>query len=89
ARGSVSVASGPEGWLSSGALGVPEEERDDDDDGGGGDGQPILVTMETQTEDDIEGVTERGNVSKLPPWAKPYVPPPKDDVVPKSTADST
>lgn len=87
ARGSVSVASGPEGWLSSGALGVPEEESDDDDDGG--DSQPILVTMETQTEDDIEGVTERGNVPKLPPWAKPYVAPPKDDVVPQSTADST
>ncbi|CAB1112513.1 unnamed protein product [Ectocarpus sp. CCAP 1310/34] len=88
AIGAVPVASSPEGWLSSVALGVPEEESDDDDNGGG-DGQPILVTMETQTEDDIEGVTERGNVPKLPPWAKPYVPPPKDDVVPESTADST
>lgn len=88
ARGSASAASGPEGWLSSGALGVPEEESGDEDDDGDN-SQPILVTMETQTEDDIEGVTERGNVPKLPPWAKPYVPPPKDDVVPDSTVDST
>lgn len=90
-------ASGPGGWLSSGALGVAVEDEsddDDDDDGGGpggGDagenGRGVAVTIETQTEEDIESITKRGatekaNVPKLPPWAKPYVPPPKPETEP-------
>eukprot|EP00752_Nemacystus_decipiens_P003979 g3644.t1 len=80
----VSAASGPGGWLSSGALGAPtEDESDEDGDGdGGGHGRAVMVTMDTQTEDDIEAVTERGDAPKLPPWAKPWTPPPKPEVAP-------
>ncbi len=85
------TAGGPGGWLGSGALGVPVEDDNDEDsrDGGGGDdsGRGAAVTIETQTEDDIGAVTERGAVEKgdapkLPPWAKPWTPPPKPEVVP-------
>jgi len=87
---SVPVANGPGGWLSAGALGVPTEDEcgDDDHEGGGGDEKAVvLATIETQTEDDIVAVTERGAVEKdggrkLPPWAKPWTPPPKPQVVP-------
>eukprot|EP00752_Nemacystus_decipiens_P017433 g15627.t1 len=83
ARPSSSVG-GPAGWLSSGALGAPtEDESDEDGDGdGGGHGRAVMVTMDTQTEDDIEAVTERGDAPKLPPWAKPWTPPPKPEVAP-------
>ena len=82
--GGVSAASGPGGWLGSGGLGIPAEEESDEDDGGGGGGggRAVMVTMETQTEDDIEEVTKNGGTRKLPPWAKPWTPPPKPEVVP-------
>lgn len=88
------TASGPAGWLSGGALGVPTEDNSDDESdgsshGGGGSektkGQ--AVTIETQTEEDIGAVTEGGatekvNSPKLPPWAKPWVPPPEPEATP-------
>lgn len=80
--------SGPGGWLSSGALGAPAEDESGDEDSGGGEtDRGVGVTIETQTEEDIEAVTKggttgKGNAPKLPPWAKPYVPPPKPEVVP-------
>lgn len=84
------AASGPGGWLSSGALGVPAEDAGDEDgDGdGGGDGRAVMVTMDTQTEDDIEAVTERGDAPKLPPWAKPWTPPPKPEALPDDTPEA-
>lgn len=68
------------GWLSAGgALGVPVDPESDDDGGGGGDGfgrdRPTMVSGETQTDDDIEGIVKRGEVPKLPPWAKRWTPP--------------
>lgn len=85
------------GWLSPRALGVPtgDESVDrDDDEGGDGDFQGVRVTIETQTDDDIEAVTERwatekGGGSKLPPWAKPWVPSPKHQVVPDPAPEAT
>lgn len=97
ARGSVSNASGPGGWLTSGALGVEPRGESDDDDDDAGDGQPTArgegITIETQTEDDIEAVTKSGVVekvgeSKLPPWAKPHVPPPKTEKVEDTPAET-
>ncbi len=94
-RVSVSVASGPEGWLGSGALGVPTQDESDDDEGDSGDGKGVvLATIETQTEDDIEAVTERGAIEKgggrqLPPWAKPWTPPPKPQAVPDPSPEET
>lgn len=88
------TASGPAGWLSAGALGVPTEdssgeESDVSSRGGGGSvkGKGEAVTIETQTEEDIEAITEKGatekaNSPKLPPWAKPWIPPPKKEVAP-------
>lgn len=87
-------------WLGSGALGVPagdESDDDDDDDDesdGGGGRSGVGVTIETQTEDDIEAFTEGGaiekeNAPKLPPWAKPWVPPPKPEVVPDVAPEVT
>lgn len=95
---SSAAAGGPGGWLGSGALGVPTEDDEDDEDGGGDggvgsdDGRGVAVTIETQTEDDIEAVTERGaaekaSATKLPPWAKPWTPPPKPEVVPEAPAE--
>lgn len=88
------TAGGPAGWLGSGALGIPAEDdiSEDDDDGGGGgsdNGRGVGVTIETQTEDHIKAVTEKGvieqeNASKLPPWAKSWVPPPKPEVAPET-----
>ena len=98
ARLSVSAASGPGGWLSAGALGVPTEDGHDDDDEeqeiGDGNGKAVGVTIDTQTEDDIEAVTQRGGAEKnsgrkLPPWAKPWVPPPKPQVVPDPSPEVT
>lgn len=91
-RRSSSSMGGAAGWLGSGALGVPTEDESDKDDvgagsGGGGDGsRGVGVTIETQTEDDIEavtkgGATESGNAPKLPPWAKPWVPSAEPKVV--------
>ena len=82
------VAGGPGAWISAGALGVsPEAARDEEEDHDhAGGGKVMLVTMETQTEDDIEavtetGATEKGGAPKLPPWAKPWIPSPKPQVV--------
>lgn len=78
--------SGPGGWLGSGALGVPtEDESDDDGDvGGSGGGGPVMVSLETQTDEDIEGIVKRGEVPKLPPWAKRWTPPVPEPVVVES-----
>ena len=88
ARGVESVVVGPGGWLGAGTLRVPTEQESDDDDDeiSGGDGRGTAVTIETQTED-IEafmkrGATEKDGAPKLPPWAKPWVSPPKSQVVP-------
>lgn len=94
------TASGPGGWLSSGVLGVPVDDNSSEDrgdgvgDGGGGNdyGRGIGVTVETQTEDDIKAVTEegtieKGNAPKLPPWAKPWTPPPKPEVIPNTNSE--
>ncbi|CAM9447366.1 unnamed protein product [Ectocarpus sp. 8 AP-2014] len=96
ARGSVSGTGGPGGWLSSGALGVPAKDESDEEEGSGGDNdrRGAAVTIETQTDDDIEaatrGAAEKGNTRKLPPWAKPYVPPdPIPEVVPDTAAEPT
>lgn len=88
--GHSTAAGEPTGWLGSGALGVPTEDGSDQEDGGIGDGggeddRGVGVTVETQTEDDIQAVVEKGtvekqNVRKLPPWAKPWVPPSKPEV---------
>ena len=98
------TAGGPAGWLSSGALGIPAEDESDDDDGdgdgdgGGGGGSDdrrgVGVTIETQTEDDIQAVTDQGAIKKetapkLPPWAKPWTPPPKPEVVPETAPEVT
>lgn len=77
-KGKVSVpaASGPGGWLAAGSLGVPvDEESDEQEEGGGNGGRAVMVTAETQTEEDIEGIVKRGDAPKLPPWAKVWVPP--------------
>ncbi|CAB1112512.1 unnamed protein product [Ectocarpus sp. CCAP 1310/34] len=94
ARGSVSATSGPGGWLSAGALGVPAKDESDKEDGvGSDDGQAAMVTIETQTEENIGAVTkagtdaEKGNASKLPPWAKPWVAPPTPEVKPDTAAE--
>ena len=97
ARGVEPVAGGPGAWISAGTLGVPtaaESDDDDEKDGDGGGGKVMLVTMETQTEGDIEamtetGATERGGAPRLPPWAKPWVPPPKPQVVPDPAPEVT
>ncbi|CAM9451765.1 unnamed protein product, partial [Hapterophycus canaliculatus] len=90
AKGSASTATGPAGWLASGALGAPaEDESDGDEEGSSRRSKPILVTIETQTDGDIEAIVERGDVPKLPPWAKPYVPPPKPKDVPNVAAEAT
>ena len=89
ASGVEPVAGGPGAWISAGTLGVPtaaESDDDDEKDSDGGGGKVMLVTMETQTEDDIEavtetGATEKGGAPKLPPWAKPWIPSPKPQVV--------
>ncbi len=84
------------GWLSPRALGLPTEDGNvvDDDEGGDGDFQGVRVTIETQTDDDIEAVTARGGTekgggSKLPPWAKPWVPSPKHQIVPDPAPEAT
>lgn len=88
ARRSASAASGAEGWLASGTLGAPaEDESDDEEDSDGGRRKAILVSAETQTDDDIQAIVERGVVPKLPPWAKPYVPPRKPEEVPAVAAE--
>lgn len=94
ARGSVSAASGPGGWLSAGALGLSAQDESDEEEGGGGDDnrRGAAVTIETQTDDDIEaatrGAAEKGHTRTLPPWAKPYVPPdPIPEVVPDTAAE--
>lgn len=81
----ASAASGPGGWLNSGRLGVPAE---DESDGYGSDGsiQPVLVTIATQTEDDVDAVTLRKSGPVLPPWAKPWTPPSQPKVVPDAAA---
>ncbi len=89
-RAPTSVASGPGGWLTAGALGAPVEDGNLDDgeeEGGSGDGKGVGVTIETQTDDDIAAATERGAIEKgggrkLPPWAKPWTPPAKLEIVP-------
>lgn len=86
AKGAVSAASGPGGWLNSGALGVPTED-DSDEDGGDGSIQPMLVTIETQTEDDIDAITERGSAPALPPWAKRWTPKPQPEDVPDAAPE--
>jgi len=84
------------GWLSPRSLGVPTENEkvDDEEEVGGGDYQGVRVTIETQTDDDIGTVTERegseeGGGSKLPPWAKPWVPSPKQQVAPNPAPEAT
>lgn len=70
-------ASGPGGWLVSGGHEMfldRESDVDDLEDGGGG--SQAAVTVETQTEDDIEGIVKKAAAPKLPPWAKPWTPPP-------------
>ncbi|CAN0313737.1 unnamed protein product, partial [Ectocarpus sp. 13 AM-2016] len=96
ARGSVSGTGGPGGWLSAGALGVPAKDESDEEEGSGGDNdrRGAAVTIETQTDDDIEaatrGAAKKGNTRRLPPWAKPYVPPdPIPEVVPDTAAEPT
>lgn len=86
--------SGPGGWMSSSALGAPAEDESGDEDSGGGEThRGVGVTIETQTEEDIEavtksGATEKRNAPKLPPWAKPYVPPPKPEIVPDTPPEA-
>ena len=98
-RASLS-AGGPPGWLGSGALGVPAGGESDEDDvgggvgGGSGDARGVGVTIETQTDENIEAVTkgetvQKENAPKLPPWAKPWVPPPKPEVVPDAAPEVT
>lgn len=74
---------GPGGWLTSGTLGVPVDDEIDQDIGGGDDGdsgRPTMVSGETQTEDDIEGVVKKELAPKLPPWVKRWTPPPEVEV---------
>lgn len=82
----ASAASAPGGWLNSGSLGVPAEDESDEDSGDGS-GQPILVTIETQTEEGIEAITERGSAPALPPWAKRWTPPPQPEAVPDAAPE--
>ncbi|CAM9691092.1 unnamed protein product, partial [Ectocarpus fasciculatus] len=74
-RGSISAGGGPAGWLTSGALGAPAHDESDEDGSDSDDGRPLMVTAETQTEDDIDEATKTANGPKLPPWAKPWTPP--------------
>lgn len=70
-------ASGPGGWLVSGGHEMfldRESDVDDVEDGGGG--CQLAVTVETQTEDDIGEIVKKAAAPKLPPWAKPWTPPP-------------
>lgn len=94
AREAASTASVSGGWLGSGGLGIPAEDEsgDEDEESHGGGGHGVGVTIETQTEDDIEaaiegGAIEKGDAPKLPPWAKPWVPPPKPEVVPDAVPE--
>ena len=76
------TATGPGGWLASGTLGVPVDDDSERSakDGDGGMKGSFTVSEETQTEEDIEEVAKKGTGSKLPPWAKPWTPPPEPDV---------
>lgn len=86
----ASVAGGAGGWLGSAALGVPAEDESDGDGDveDSGDGRAVMATTETQTEEDIAAVTERGDAPKLPPWAKPWTPPAKPEVVPDDAPEA-
>lgn len=80
------ASSGAGGWLASGKLGVKldDEESDQGDAVDRGDTScPVMVSLETQTENDIEGIVKRENEPKLPPWAKRWTPPaPEPEEVP-------
>ena len=79
----IPTATGPGGWLASGTLGVPvddESESNAQDEDGGTRGS-FMVSDETQTEEGTEEVAKKGTGSKLPPWAKPWTPPPEPDVM--------
>lgn len=70
--------SGPGGWLTSGTLGISADDKSDvEDQEDTGDGK-VLVSIETQTDDDIEVIVERGRELKFPPWAKQWIPPPSE-----------
>lgn len=86
--------SGSGGWLTSGGLGVALESDDDGDGDGDGRGDDewsgkVLVTIETQTEEDIEGIVKRGAAPRLPPWAKPWVPPPTEPTAAEPAPDAS
>ena len=76
------TATGPGGWLASETLDVPvdDESKRNAQDGDGGMRGSFMVSGETQTEEDIEEVAKKGTGSKLPPWAKPWAPPPEPNV---------
>ncbi|CAM9687327.1 unnamed protein product [Scytosiphon promiscuus] len=95
------TTSGPAGWLSAGALGIPTEDESDDNSAGSSRGGGVsdrvkgqAVTIETQTEEDIAtitkgGVVEKPNSPKLPPWAKPWVPPAEPEAAPDPAPDTS
>ena len=76
------TATGPGGWLASGTLGVSvdDESETSAQDGDGGMRGFFTVSEETQTEEDIEEVANKGTGSNLLPWAKPWTAPPEPDV---------
>lgn len=87
------AASGAGGWLASGTLGVKldDEESDQGDAVNRGDTSgPAMVSLKTQTEDDIEGIVKRENEPKLPPWAKRWIPPAPEpeEVLPESPPEA-
>lgn len=69
----------PGGWLTaavtSGRLGAPGDGHQNDDDTSV-DGEPSHgITIETQTDENIEQAVKDSTKPKLPPWAKPWSPP--------------
>lgn len=78
----VAPLGGASGWLTAavatGQLGVP---GDDDEDKGGDtnpsdEGHSPGVTVETQTDENIEQAIKESTKPSLPPWAKPWTSPP-------------
>lgn len=89
---SASAASGPGGWLSAGALGVPVNSDSDEEGNTRGTNsrdRPLMMSFETQTDDDIEGIVKRGEVPKVLPWAKRWTPPPEPVLEPEPTVESS
>lgn len=82
ARGAISAHTGPGGKLNSGARGVPAEAKMEHHACGGvGDCRGVMVTTETQTEDNIREAHPRGNALNLMPWAKRWVLPLKPEIL--------